>query len=41
MDAATAILTAVAGGATMLMATGEISYLEVVLDETLGGLRRA
>ena len=40
MDAATAILTAVAGGATMLMATGEISYPEVVLDETLGGLRR-
>jgi hypothetical protein len=25
----------------MLMATGEISYLEVALDETLGGLRRA
>ena len=40
-DAATAILTAVAGGATMLMATGEISYLEVALDEALGGLRRA
>src|ERR1700744_544468 len=39
-DAATAILTAVAGGATMLMATGEISYLEVALDEALDGLRR-
>jgi AcrR family transcriptional regulator len=39
-DAATAILTAVAGGATMLMATGEISYLEVALDEALSGLRR-
>jgi AcrR family transcriptional regulator len=39
-DAATAILTTVAGGATMLMATGEISYLEVALDETLSGLRR-
>jgi hypothetical protein len=25
----------------MLMATGEISYLEVALDEALSGLRRA
>jgi AcrR family transcriptional regulator len=40
-NAATAILTVVAGGATMLMATGEISYLEVALDEALDGLRRA
>jgi AcrR family transcriptional regulator len=39
-DAATAILTTVAGGATMLMATGEIGYLEVALDEALDGLRR-
>jgi AcrR family transcriptional regulator len=40
-QAATAILTTVAGGATMLMATGQISYLEVALDETLRGLRQA
>src|ERR1700759_4103551 len=39
-DAATANLTAVAGGATMLMATGQISYLEVALDEALSGLAR-
>jgi AcrR family transcriptional regulator len=39
-DAATAVLTAVAGGATLLMATGEISYLETALGEALGGLCR-
>ncbi|HEY2519938.1 MAG TPA: TetR/AcrR family transcriptional regulator [Streptosporangiaceae bacterium] len=39
-DAATAILTTVAGGATLLMATGEIGYLETALGEALGGLRR-
>jgi AcrR family transcriptional regulator len=38
--AATAILAAVTGGATLLMATGQISYLEVALDEALTGLRR-
>lgn len=40
-DAATAVLTAVAGGATLLMATGEISFLETALDEAVAGLRRA
>jgi AcrR family transcriptional regulator len=39
-DAATAVLTAVAGGATLLMATGEIGYLETALGEAMGGLRR-
>src|ERR1700753_3833543 len=37
-DAATAVLTAVAGGATLLMATGEISYLETALGEAVAGL---
>ena len=40
-DAATAVLTAVAGGATLLMATGEISYLETALGEAVASLRRA
>ena len=40
-DAATSILTAVAGGATLLMATGEISYLETALGEAVSGLRRS
>jgi len=40
-DAATAILTAVAGGATLLMGTGQIGYLETALDEALSGLRRS
>src|SRR6201995_4604763 len=40
-DAATAILTGVAGGGAMLRATGQISYLEVALDEALSGLARA
>jgi AcrR family transcriptional regulator len=39
-QAATAILTAVTGGATMLQATDRISYLEVALAEALDGLRR-
>lgn len=39
-EAATAILTAVSGGATMLQATNRISYLEVALTEALDGLRR-
>jgi len=38
--AATAILTAVTGGATMLQGTGEIRYLEIALTEALDGLRR-
>jgi AcrR family transcriptional regulator len=38
-DAASAILTAVTGGATMLQATGRIGYLEVSLTEALNGLR--
>jgi AcrR family transcriptional regulator len=38
-DAASAILTAVTGGATMLQATGRIDYLEVALTEALNGLR--
>jgi AcrR family transcriptional regulator len=37
--AATALLTAVAGGATLLMATGRIGYMEAALDEALDGLR--
>jgi AcrR family transcriptional regulator len=40
-DAASAILTAVTGGATMLQATGRIGYLEVSLTEALNGLRLA
>jgi hypothetical protein len=39
-QAATAILTAVTGGATLLHATDRISYLEVALAEALDGLRR-
>ena len=38
-QAATTILTAVTGGATMLLATGQISYLETALTEALGRLR--
>ena len=38
-QAASAILAAVTGGATMLQATGRISYLEASLTETLSGLR--
>jgi hypothetical protein len=38
-QAATAILTAVTGGATMLLAAGQISYLETALTEALGRLR--
>ena len=37
--AASAILAAVTGGATMLQATGRISYLEASLTEALSGLR--
>jgi AcrR family transcriptional regulator len=37
--AATAILTAVAGGATLLMATGRIDYMATALTEALDGLR--
>lgn len=37
--AATALLTAVAGGATLLMATGRIDYMESALSEALDGLR--
>ena len=40
-DAATAVLTAVAGGATLLMATGEISYLETALGQAVSGLRQS
>jgi AcrR family transcriptional regulator len=39
-DAATSVLTAVAGGATLLMATGEISYLETAVGEAVDSLRR-
>lgn len=38
-QAATAILTAVTGGATMLLATGQIGYLETALTEALRNLR--
>jgi AcrR family transcriptional regulator len=38
--AATAILTAVSGGAAMLQATDRISYLEIALTEAIDGLRR-
>jgi AcrR family transcriptional regulator len=38
--AATGILTAVTGGATLLQATDDISYLEVGLREAIEGLRR-
>ncbi|ONI72284.1 TetR family transcriptional regulator [Kribbella sp. ALI-6-A] len=38
--AATAILTAVTGGATMLVATGRITYLETALTEAIEDLRR-
>jgi AcrR family transcriptional regulator len=38
--AATAILTAVNGGATMLVATGRINYLETALTEAIDDLRR-
>jgi AcrR family transcriptional regulator len=38
--AATAILTAVNGGATMLVATGRINYLETALSEAIDDLRR-
>jgi hypothetical protein len=40
-QAATAILSAVSGGATMLLATDRLSYLEVALTEALEGLRRS
>jgi AcrR family transcriptional regulator len=39
-QAATAILTAVTGGATMLQATDSITYLDVALTAALDGLRR-
>lgn len=39
-ETATAILTAVTGGATMLQATGRLSYLESALSEALEGMRR-
>jgi hypothetical protein len=38
--AATALLAAVSGGATMLMATDRLDYLEIALAEALDGLRR-
>ncbi len=38
---ATTILTAVAGGATLLMATGDISSLETALTAAVGDLRRS
>jgi AcrR family transcriptional regulator len=38
-QAAGAILAAVTGGATLLQATGRISYLQASLTETLNGLR--
>ncbi|GAA1551223.1 TetR/AcrR family transcriptional regulator [Kribbella sancticallisti] len=38
--AATAVLTAVTGGAGMLQATDRISYLEVALSEAIDNLRR-
>jgi AcrR family transcriptional regulator len=37
--AASAILTAVTGGATMLQATGRIDYMDISLTEALNGLR--
>jgi AcrR family transcriptional regulator len=40
-QSASAILAAVTGGATMLQATGNISYLEASLTEALTGLRAA
>jgi AcrR family transcriptional regulator len=40
-QAATAILSAVTGGANMLLATDRLSYLEVALTEALEGLRRS
>lgn len=40
-QAASAILAAVTGGATMLQATGNINYLEASLTEALTGLRAA
>jgi AcrR family transcriptional regulator len=40
-QAASAILAAVTGGATMLLATGNINYLEASLTEALTGLRAA
>jgi AcrR family transcriptional regulator len=39
-ETATAILTAITGGATMLQATGRLSYLESALSEALDGMRR-
>jgi AcrR family transcriptional regulator len=39
-NAATEILTAVTGGATMLQATDRMSYLEISLREAVNGLRR-
>ncbi|GIH24006.1 TetR family transcriptional regulator [Acrocarpospora phusangensis] len=39
-DAATEILTAITGGATLLQATDRISYLEVSLRQAIDGLRR-
>ncbi|MFI7454288.1 TetR/AcrR family transcriptional regulator [Nonomuraea sp. NPDC049714] len=38
--ASTEILTAISGGATMLVATDRISYLEISLGEAVNGLRR-
>lgn len=38
--AATAILTAVTGGATLLQATDSLTYLETSLDQALSALRR-
>lgn len=38
--AATSIVAAVSGGATLLLATNRIDYLEVSLTEALDGLRR-
>ncbi|WP_049565151.1 TetR/AcrR family transcriptional regulator [Streptomyces sp. SBT349] len=40
-QAATAVLTALAGGVAILQATGRLSYLEVALSEALAALRRA
>ena len=37
--AASAILTAITGGATMLQATGRIDYMDISLTEALNGLR--
>jgi AcrR family transcriptional regulator len=39
-QAATAIVAAISGGATLLQATDQIDYLEVGLAEVLDGLRR-